>query len=340
MPVRLTLEHDASVGALPDTPELRDADPAMPLTARDIPADRQAQPNAFHAYAMGHAADVEVRLWSSTAADSGTYAVATAPASRHFARTMRFDTHAIVEIALGDCPDATLEIDGRTIHEGPLAAGSVAIVPAGAAWGMRWQGRHDFLNLRLPTATLALLGPAAPATAPAFAPQRPVKDPFLAAVGAEFRAESDAMGVVDCTYLYSLATTAVLHLMRRYAGLRPGDCERPVRRLGRREASALARFIEDRLGGSLPLTVLAAETGLSPHHFARVFRETFGAPPHTYILHRRIARALDLLRAPDAPSITDIALATGFSTPSHFAAAFRKVTGKAPRDARANLPQA
>jgi len=312
----------------------------MPLTARAIPADRQAKPNAFLGYAMGHAADVEVRLWSSLAADSGTYAVATADASRRFARTMRFDTHAIVEVALSDCPSALLEIEGRTLHEGPVAAGTVAIVPAGAAWGMRWQGRHDFLNLRLPAAALSLLGAAAPAAAPAFGPQRPVEDPFLAAIATELRTESEAMGVVDCTYLYSLATSAVLHLMRRYAGLRPADEAKPVRRLGRRDAAAIARFIEDRLGHSLPLTTLAAETGLSPHHFARVFRETFGTPPHTYVLHRRIARALDLLRAPHGPTITEIALATGFSTPSHFSAAFRKVTGKAPSDARANLPQA
>ncbi|MFI5234917.1 MAG: helix-turn-helix transcriptional regulator, partial [Gemmatimonadales bacterium] len=76
------------------------------------------------------------------------------------------------------------------------------------------------------------------------------------------------------------------------------------------------------------LTALAAEAGMSLYHFARVFRQLAGVPPHRYLLKVRLARAADLLRSGVAVSRT--CYDVGFDSLSHFAEAFRKEYGVVP----------
>ena len=79
-----------------------------------------------------------------------------------------------------------------------------------------------------------------------------------------------------------------------------------------------------------PLTVpdLAAAAGLSPAHFSREFKRTFGESPHQYLLTRRLERAAALLRTTDR-SIADICFAVGWQQP-------RLVHHQLPSDVRAD----
>ncbi len=53
-----------------------------------------------------------------------------------------------------------------------------------------------------------------------------------------------------------------------------------------------------------------------------MFRESFGLPPHRYLLARHLQRVRELLR--DSPPVLgDIALARGFARASHFSNRFR-----------------
>jgi AraC family transcriptional regulator len=94
--------------------------------------------------------------------------------------------------------------------------------------------------------------------------------------------------------------------------------------------------IEAHLGEDTSLHTLAGLAGLSPHHFCRAFKESTGLPPHQYVLWRRIERAKALL-ADGRLSVTEVALAAGFSGPSQFAHAFRRFTGRAPSAYRKSL---
>lgn len=78
---------------------------------------------------------------------------------------------------------------------------------------------------------------------------------------------------------------------------------------------------------------LAAISGTSPAHFARSFKAAFGAPPHRYLLSRRIERATALLRDTDLP-IIDIAFQTGWDSLGSFGRTFRDITGRNPTDLR------
>jgi AraC family transcriptional regulator len=75
---------------------------------------------------------------------------------------------------------------------------------------------------------------------------------------------------------------------------------------------------------------------LSPYHFSRAFKQSFGMPPHRYLTSRRIERAKSLL-AERKLSVTEIGLDIGFSETSAFTSAFRKVTGETPTNYRRSL---
>ena len=67
---------------------------------------------------------------------------------------------------------------------------------------------------------------------------------------------------------------------------------------------------------------------MSLFHFARVFRELTGLPPHRYLLRTRLERAAQRLRTGD--SVTNTCYAVGFSNLSHFTRSFRRRFGVAP----------
>ena len=83
-----------------------------------------------------------------------------------------------------------------------------------------------------------------------------------------------------------------------------------------------------------PVERLAGVSGVSEAHFARVFKQAFGAPPHRYLLTRRIERASALLRDTDLP-ILDIAFDTGWNSLGTFGRTFRDITGESPSELRA-----
>ena len=82
-----------------------------------------------------------------------------------------------------------------------------------------------------------------------------------------------------------------------------------------------------------PIRRLARVSGVSEAHFARSFKEAFGAPPHRYLLTRRLERAAALLRDTDL-SITEIAFHTGWNSLGTFGRTFRDVTGESPGELR------
>lgn len=73
----------------------------------------------------------------------------------------------------------------------------------------------------------------------------------------------------------------------------------------------------------------AARCYLSMHHFCRLFRQATGRRFWVYVLNIRLQEARRRLVLTSQP-IGAIALDIGFSSPSHFAAVFRRATGRTP----------
>jgi transcriptional regulator GlxA family with amidase domain len=81
-----------------------------------------------------------------------------------------------------------------------------------------------------------------------------------------------------------------------------------------------------------PLAVgdLARIAHVSPAHFTRTFRATFGETPHRYLQRRRVERAMHLLRETDR-SVTEICFQVGFGSPGTFSRTFHDIVGRSPR---------
>jgi AraC family transcriptional regulator len=80
------------------------------------------------------------------------------------------------------------------------------------------------------------------------------------------------------------------------------------------------------------LADIAAEVRGSPVYLTQVFQQVEGLPLYRYQLRLRLARALDLLASYD--DLTTLSLDLGFSSHSHFSAAFREAYGRTPSQFR------
>jgi AraC-like DNA-binding protein len=101
----------------------------------------------------------------------------------------------------------------------------------------------------------------------------------------------------------------------------------------RRRAVEAALWIEAHAAGALNLDAIAAQAGLSPFHFLRLFARVLGVTPHQYLVRCRLRAAARLLADPRI-SVTAIAYDVGFGDLSNFARTFRRAAGVSPRDFR------
>ena len=103
------------------------------------------------------------------------------------------------------------------------------------------------------------------------------------------------------------------------------------------------RKVRDRIDREYakPLDVEALARGvhMSAGHLSRRFRETYGESPYSYLMTRRIERAMALLRRGDL-SVTEVCFAVGCSSLGTFSTRFSELVGVPPsvyRERAANV---
>jgi AraC-like DNA-binding protein len=96
---------------------------------------------------------------------------------------------------------------------------------------------------------------------------------------------------------------------------------------------ARLRRVRDRIDREYaqPLDVEALARGahMSAGHFSREFRAAFGESPYSYLMTRRIERAMALLRRGDL-SVTEVCFAVGSSSLGTFSTRFTELVGVPP----------
>jgi AraC-like DNA-binding protein len=101
----------------------------------------------------------------------------------------------------------------------------------------------------------------------------------------------------------------------------------------RRRAVETALWIDAHSHRQLDLEAAAAQAGISPFHFLRLFASVLGVTPHQYLVRSRLRHAARLL-ADDGRSITDVAYDVGFGDLSNFVRTFHRAAGVSPRKFR------
>ncbi|MCZ4500398.1 MAG: AraC family transcriptional regulator [Marmoricola sp.] len=79
----------------------------------------------------------------------------------------------------------------------------------------------------------------------------------------------------------------------------------------------------------LDVEALARGVHLSAGHLSRQFKLAYGESPYSYLMTRRIERAMALLRRGDL-SVTDVCFAVGFSSLGTFSTRFAELVGMPP----------
>jgi transcriptional regulator GlxA family with amidase domain len=95
-----------------------------------------------------------------------------------------------------------------------------------------------------------------------------------------------------------------------------------------------ARDLMDReYAEPLDVPAMARTALMSPAHFSRRFRATYGETPYAYLMTRRIERAKSLLR--QGLSVTDTCMAVGCTSLGSFSSRFTEIVGETPSQYRA-----
>ena len=161
-------------------------------------------------------------------------------------------------------------------------------------------------------------------TAAVFRPPRRGIDPRAQALVALLR-HSLARGAIETLE----AETLTLTLIRRSLGARTSHAR--ASSYGRQKLVDRTKLVlSSDPARRWTLGEIAGEIGVSPVYLTQLFAQVEGIPLYRYQLRLRLARALDLLGSYD--SLTMLGLDLGFSSHSHFSAAFRQLYGRTPAE--------
>jgi AraC family transcriptional regulator len=242
--------------------------------------------------------------------------------------------HVLV-INLGSPSAIQEQLVGR---QGHLGTGNLVILPAGAptSWHLEREGEVRHLHLYLSPTLIQKIAASADLN-----PDRVelidtlgVFDPQVETIALSLLSELRSEGLGGKLYVESLATILGIHLLRQHSS---SSVPQPSRSravgLDRTTFRRVSTYIEEHLAEDLSLSEIAAVAYLSPYHFARLFKESVGFPPHQYVIGRRIERAKLLLSTTNW-SLTTIAHSVGFAHESHLALHFKRVTGLLPSSYR------
>jgi len=95
------------------------------------------------------------------------------------------------------------------------------------------------------------------------------------------------------------------------------------------QARKVRDYVDSHITGPILVADLCALIQRSAAHFSRSFKCTFGEPPHSFVVRRRVELASHYMLTTDA-SLSEIALRCGFADQAHFSKHFRQSAGQTP----------
>jgi AraC family transcriptional regulator len=235
------------------------------------------------------------------------------------------EDHHVIVVHLGGQLDR-MECEFSVGPSGPVlpTRGDVWIIPAACRYAALAQGeRAEFVELSIPTALLA--------DAPLVARVQHRDDFLFGAATRLFELLRETDDDLARMASHEVGDALERHLFHRYGHRDP----QPVRRaLSASDRNRLVDAIRGQLDAEHSLATLSALVGMDERGFTGAFRNAFGVSPWQYVMRARLDEAARRLWY-GGESMTEVALATGFASPSHFATAFARRFGVPPSRYRA-----
>lgn len=153
----------------------------------------------------------------------------------------------------------------------------------------------------------------------------------LAVAPSQFREQSSLLAATTNGHASTLETEERISALVRSTAAADGspvDAEVPAP-TARRRVAAARELIAAHFREPLPLATIGDSVGLSPFHLSRAFRRLTGTSMHRYQTQLRVRAAMARLTEGE-DDLTGLALDLGFSSHSHFTAAFAQQFGLPP----------
>jgi|GEM_PF-1387409 len=149
-------------------------------------------------------------------------------------------------------------------------------------------------------------------------------DPLITAVMTAMWRDAEAHGLSTAFFDHGLEI--VLRRLSEFT--EQPETKRKSRPLTGRRLAVVLELIETRIPTNVTLLELAQAVDQDKSSFSRSFRTAMKYAPYEYFTLRRMERAKQLLSS--GLSVTEVAFSVGYSNPSKFTAAFRRVLGFTP----------
>ena len=234
-------------------------------------------------------------------------------------------------------PHRLVQRQDEKTYWGLVATNDAAITPAGMPGYWRTDAASEDMSMLLEdgfirrVATEAGVEYQGVEVVPLFS----APEPQIERIGLSLLSEMETRGLGGELYAESLANVLALHLLRNHSSL-GRESRRRIGRGNDYSKHALEQavdYINDNLPRKLTLAEIAGAAHMSQHHFARSFKAATGFSPHQYVIQQRVKRAKTLLSDTDL-TVADVAMAVGFSNPSHLAHHVRRLLDVTPGDLR------
>ncbi|WP_445143355.1 helix-turn-helix domain-containing protein [Dyella sp. Tek66A03] len=241
----------------------------------------------------------------------------------------RVDAYTI-QIALRAIDSLEIRLLGRLATSDPMPQGGIFLFNLESNPVKTFHSSFELVRFEVSQAAIDALCSASDEK-PVTGLKRPPfgqKDPILFHMARALVPSFGRADEVDSLFFDQVALALHSHLISTYAG--PCVDPRPLRSgLTCWQIRRTTEMIEANMATDLTIGEISRECCLSPKHFARAFRRTFGVPPYQWLQERRVDRAQQLLRMNEM-SLSNIAEACGFTSQSHFTRVFTTIVGASP----------
>lgn len=230
--------------------------------------------------------------------------------------------HLIYVHRLGRLRSMETDLDWGPSGRGVPRIGDIWVVPAGDRCASLVEGdTAAYCEIAIPDRVLG---------ATSLIPRIKHRDPTVHHVVEKIHQVADRDDAVAGLLRDSLVETLRLLIADTYTLVAPPRAEHGRGALDGATRATIVEYLEDSLDSAITLEVLARLARMSVSNFIKAFKATFHTTPHQFLLDLRIDRAKTLLLT-SAETVTEISVRVGFSTPNHFATAFKHRVGVSPR---------